>query len=110
MQIVGPQVELKHVKRIEGAETADGREITWANPIRFRGVIANLTGAEILAYQKMEVSARYKVLTNYMDITEKDRVERDRVGQDTVEYDVKFADDALLMDKIAVVLLDVKKE
>ena len=104
MQIVGPKTELKHVKRVEGEETADGKEITWANPIRFKGVMAKLTGAEVLAYQKMEVSARYKVRTNYMDIAEKDRVERG-----TIEYDVEFVDDVLFMDKIAVVLLDVKK-
>lgn len=104
MQIVGPKVELKHVKRIEGEETADGREITWANPIRFKGIMTLLTGAEVLAYQKMEVSARHKVLTNYMNITEKDRVERG-----TTEYDVEFVDDVLMMNKIAVVLLDVKK-
>lgn len=105
MQIVGPKVELKHIKRIEGEETADGKLITWANPIRFKGVMVKLTGAEVLAYQKMEVSARYKVLTNYMNIIEKDRVERG-----TTEYDVEFVDDVLMMDKIAVVLLDVKKE
>ena len=110
MQNVGPKIKLKHVKRIEGAETADGREITWANPIRFEGVMTKLTGEEVLTYQKAGVSARYKVLTNYMDITEKDRVEQDRVGQSTIEYDVEFVDDVLMMDKIAVVLLDVKKE
>jgi len=105
MQIVGPKVKLKHIKRTVVDTTAEGEEVTWGNPIRFEGVMAKLTGEEVLAYQKMEVSARYKVLTNYMDITEKDRVERG-----TTEYDVEFVDDVLFMDKIAVVLLDVKKE
>ncbi|GAI35404.1 unnamed protein product, partial [marine sediment metagenome] len=59
MQIVGPKIKLKHIKRIEGDSSADGQEITWSNPIRFEGVMTLLTGKEILMYQQMKVSVRY---------------------------------------------------
>jgi len=106
VQIVGPQVKLKHIKRVlEEEETADGQEITWSLPIRFEGVMNLLTGQEIIEYQKVDVIVKYKVLTNYMDIKEKDRVQRN-----SIIYNVELVDDSLLMDKISVVLLDVSKE
>lgn len=104
MQIVGPQVELRHVRRIEGEETADGREIIWAGPVRFKGVMAQLTGKEVLTYQQMKVNARYKVLTNYLYIAEKDRVTRG-----SITYDVKLVDNTLMMNKLHVILLDTFK-
>ena len=105
MQIVGPKVELKHIKRIKGEKTAAGTKITWATPIRFEGVMNLLTGQEIIEYQKVNVIVKYKVLTNYMEIVEKDRVQ-----QGSTIYNVELVDDVLLMNKILVVLLDVKKE
>lgn len=105
MQIVGPKTKLKHIKRIEGEETADGTEITWSNPIRFEGVMNLLTGQEIIEYQKVDVIVKYKVLTNYMDLVEKDRVQRN-----SVTYNVELVDDKFFADKISVVLLDVAKE
>ena len=101
MEIVGPKTKLKHIKRIEGEETADGRELTWSDPVRFEGVMTLLTGKERITYQQMKVKAKYKVLTNYLKITEEDRVERG-----SIEYDVTLVDNKLMMDKIAVVLLD----
>ena len=104
MQIVGPQVSLKHIKRVPGEETADGISITWSLPIRFEGIMSLLTGQEIIEYQKVNVIVKYKVLTNYMDILEKDRVQRN-----SIIYNVELVDDKLFADKISVVLLDVKK-
>ena len=104
MQIVGPKTKLKHIKRIEGEETADGISITWSLPIRFEGIMSLLTGQEIIEYQKVNVIVKYKVLTNYMDILEKDRVQRN-----SIIYNVELVDDKLFADKISVVLLDVKK-
>lgn len=101
MEIVGPKTKLKHVKRIPGEKTADGRAVTWSDPVRFEGVMTLLAGRERIFYQQMKVQAKYKVLTNYLKITEEDRVQRD-----SVEYDVTLVDDKHFMDKIAVVLLD----
>jgi len=103
MNIVGPKTDLKHIRRISGEKTADGQVITWATPIRFKGVMTLLTGKEVLTYQQMKVSARYRMWTNYLDINEKDRITRG-----TNEYDVTLVDDSLMMNKIAVVLLDDK--
>jgi len=105
MQIVGPKTKLKHIKRVAGEETADGQEITWALPIRFEGVMTLLTGQEIIEYQKVDVIVKYKLLTNYMDILEQDRVQRN-----STTYNVELVDDKFFADKILVVLLDVKKE
>lgn len=105
MQIVGPKTKLEHIKRIEGASTPDGQELTWATPIRFEGVMALLSGREVFIYQQMKVSAEYKVLTNYLNISEKDKVRRN-----SNEYDVTLVDDSLMMGKILVVLLSAKKE
>lgn len=101
MEIVGPKTKLRHIKRISGDATADGEALTWSNPVRFEGVMTLLTGRERIAYQQMKVLVKYKVLTNYLKITEKDKVTRG-----TVEYDVELVDDKLMMDKIAVVLLN----
>lgn len=106
MQIVGPKTKLKHIKRMPpGEETADGTKITWSGPIRFEGVMNLLTGQEIIEYQKVNVIVKYKVLTNYMDILEKDRVQRN-----SITYNVELVDDKFFADKISVVLLDVAKE
>jgi len=105
MRISGPIIGLKHIKRTSGTTTADGTPVTWGNPIRFKGVMFTLNGNEVQSYQKINVSARYKVLTNYMVIEEKDRVQ---FG--TKIYNVKFVDDVYRMEQTLVVLLDVKKE
>lgn len=105
MRIVGPQIELKHSKRIEGDMTPDGIPITWSLPIRFKGVMDLLTGTERTTYQQVGVIARYKILTNYMNILEKDRVQRN-----SVTYNVELVDDKFFADKISIVLLDIKKE
>lgn len=101
MRIVGPKTKLKHIKRVSGESTADGRAITWATPVRFEGIMAMLTGREIIAYQQVKVKVKYKLWTNYLDISEEDKVSRD-----SVEYDVKLVDSSLMMNKILVVLLD----
>jgi len=105
MRIVGPKTKLTHVKRIVGTETAAGTPITWDTPIRFEGIMALLTGREVFIYQQMNVVVKYKIWTNYLDIVEKDRVVRD-----SITYNVELVDPALMTNKIAVVLLDVKKE
>lgn len=105
MKIVGPKTKLKHIKRIVGETTPDGTPITWSNPIRFEGVMSLLTGTEILTYQQVNVSVKYRVLTNYLNITEKDKVTRN-----SIEYDVGLVDDSLMMNKLSVVLLSGKKE
>jgi len=105
MQIVGPQVDLKIHNRVEGTETSAGVPVTWATPIRFKGVMFLLTGNEISEYQKQDVNVKYKVLTNYLKIEEKDRIQ-----QGEMYYDVELVDDVFLMDKILVVLLSAKKE
>ncbi|GAI88982.1 unnamed protein product [marine sediment metagenome] len=64
-----------------------------------------LTGQEIIEYQKVNVIVKYKVLTNYMKIKEKDRVQRN-----SITYNVELVDDKFFADKISVVLLDVAKE
>jgi len=61
MNIVGPKTELKHVRRVPGEKTADGQEFTWATPIRFEGVMTLLSGNEVQTYQKMDVSAKYRI-------------------------------------------------
>lgn len=105
MNIVGPKVELKHIKRIEGDETPDGQEITWSLPIRFEGVMTLLTGREITEYQKVDVIVKYKIITNYMNIREKDRVQRN-----SITYNVELVDNIFFDGKLSVVLLDAKKE
>lgn len=105
MEIVGPKTKLKHIKRISGDTTADGEELTWATPVRFEGIMTLLTGREVLTYQQMKVNVRYKVWTNYLGIEEEDIITRN-----SNEYDVKLIDDSLMMNKIAVILLDVKEE
>ena len=105
MEIVGPKSQLKHYKRVEGTETSAGVPVTWATPIRFEGVMFLLTGNEIAEYQKHDVNVRYKILTNYLTIDEKDRIK-----QGDIYYDVELIDDVFLMDKILVVLLSAKKE
>lgn len=105
MQIIGPKTKLKHIKRIEGDKTAAGIEITWGDPIRFEGIMTLLVGKEALIYQQMKVDAKYKIWTNYLNIAEEDRIIRG-----SITYDVKLVDPKFLMDKIAVVLLNVKKK
>lgn len=105
MQIVGPKSKLGHIKRTIGVETADGTPIIWGTPIRFEGIMFALVGRERLAYHQFGVSAEYKVYTNYMAISEKDKV-----TYGLLEYDVKFVDPKFLMNKIAVVLLSGKTE
>ena len=104
MQIVGPKVKLAHIKRIEGEETANGQSITWATPIRFEGIIDFLSGQERLRYQQVTVPIIYKVLTNYLNITEKDKIE-----YGLITYDVVLVENKLMMDKILVVLLSGAK-
>lgn len=105
MQIVGPQIPLHHIKRIEGDETPEGQEISWDSPVRFKGLMTLLTGQEIIEYQKVNVIVKYKILTNYMNI-----VEADRVQKNSTIYNVELVDDKFFADKISVVLLDVMKE
>ncbi len=105
MQIVGPRTKLKHVKRTVGVETADGVPITWGTPIRFEGIMFALVGKERSEYQQFGVYAQYKMYTNYMSISEKDKV-----TYGSLEYDVKFVDPKFLMNKILVVLLSGKTE
>ena len=103
MQIVGPKVKLLHIKRIAGEETPDGQEISWATPVRFEAVMTMLKGSEVLTYQQMKVNAKYKIWTNYLGISEKDRI-----VYGSVTYNVELVDPSFMMDKIVVILLNVK--
>ena len=105
MRIVGPKSKLKHIKRVTGAETADGAPITWETPIRFEGVMLALVGREKLEYQQFGIKAEYKIYTNYLPI-----ISKDKVTHGLHEYDVTFVDDKFLMGKIAVVLLHGSEE